>query len=105
MLPTAAPEAASTAGESLYQLVEAPGVLKLNLGAAPHELSQLLQQLPSKFALQLQAAQLLTQRISAGWEGSSGWGCGAPESGEVMLAPGGEGPVPGSAVQLGSGQA
>lgn len=61
VLPTAAPEAASTAGESLYQLVEAPGVLKLNLGAAPHELSQLLQQLPSQFALQLQAAQLLTQ--------------------------------------------
>ena len=32
-----------------------------NLGAAPHELSQLLQQLPSQFALQLQAVQLLTQ--------------------------------------------
>lgn len=61
VLPTAAPEAASTAGEALHQLVEAPRVLKLNLSTAPHELSQLLQQLPPQLALQLQAAQLLTQ--------------------------------------------
>lgn len=61
MLPTAAPEAASAAGEALHQLVKASGVLQLNLSAAPHELSQLLQQLPPQLTLQLQAAQLLAQ--------------------------------------------
>lgn len=91
--PTAT-QAATAAGQAFGQFVQAPGVLKLHLGTAPCELSQLLQQLPAQLALQLQAAQLLAQlpanlcEEAEGLEGLPAQACAAgTEQAAALAAP------------------
>ena len=58
------PGAADLGGEALGQLLQAAGVLQLDLGLAPEELLQVLQQLDARLGLLLQALELLHQLVT-----------------------------------------
>jgi len=58
------PGAADLGGETLGQLLQAAGVLQLDLGLAAEELLQVLQQLDARLRLLLQTLELLHQLVT-----------------------------------------